>query len=102
MSYEEIPIYILDRRDKQLRNKTIPLVKVLWNHHGVEEVTWELESEMLTRYPWLFDSGGTLVKFRGRNFFLVLEDVMTRKISFHASKFRFMHIRVYFISHYTL
>ena len=29
LSYEEKPIQILDRKDKVLRNKTIPLVKVL-------------------------------------------------------------------------
>jgi len=31
--YEEQPIQILDRRIKQLCNKQIPLVKVLWSNH---------------------------------------------------------------------
>jgi len=31
--YEEQPIQILDRRIKQLRNKQIPLVNVLWSNH---------------------------------------------------------------------
>ncbi|KAL6312876.1 hypothetical protein AAG906_022637 [Vitis piasezkii] len=35
--------HILDNKEV-LRTKTIPLVKVLWDHHGVEETTWELES----------------------------------------------------------
>ncbi|KAL5573266.1 hypothetical protein UlMin_022863 [Ulmus minor] len=30
LSYEEQPVQILDRKDKTLRNKVIPLVKVLW------------------------------------------------------------------------
>ena len=30
---------ILDRREQVLRNKTIPLVKVLWRSHTVEEAT---------------------------------------------------------------
>ena len=34
---------ILDREDKELRNKTIPMVKVQWRNHTKEEVTWELE-----------------------------------------------------------
>ena len=37
-------------------NKTIPLVKVLWDHHGVEEATLELESYMRKKYPKLFTS----------------------------------------------
>ena len=44
--YEEPAVAILNRKDKVLRNKTIPLVKVLWKRHAVEEATWELESEM--------------------------------------------------------
>ncbi|XP_073061810.1 uncharacterized protein [Primulina eburnea] len=46
LSYIERPIQILDRKDKQLINKLIPLVKVQWNRHGVEEATWELEDKM--------------------------------------------------------
>ncbi|RVW85785.1 hypothetical protein CK203_055380 [Vitis vinifera] len=44
---------ILDN-EEVLRTKTIPLVKVLWDHHGVEETTWELESDMRKKYPELF------------------------------------------------
>ncbi|GMP87827.1 hypothetical protein CsSME_00040045 [Camellia sinensis var. sinensis] len=39
ISYEERPVRVLDRRDQVLRGKTIPLVKVLWKHHQVEEAT---------------------------------------------------------------
>ena len=31
---------IVDHRVKQLRNKIIPLVKVLWTHHEITEATW--------------------------------------------------------------
>jgi hypothetical protein len=54
LTYEEMPIQIIDRKEKQLRVKTIPLVKVLWRNHGVEEALWELEQEMRNRYPHLF------------------------------------------------
>ncbi|GAV75461.1 Chromo domain-containing protein [Cephalotus follicularis] len=54
LSFEEIPIRILDRRIKKLRSKTIPLMKVLWQYHGVEEATWETEDEMQPKYPQLF------------------------------------------------
>ena len=43
MTYEEEPIKILAREVKQLRNKSVALVKVLWQKHGVEETTWEPE-----------------------------------------------------------
>ena len=37
LSYEEQPVQILGREEKDLRNKTISLVKVLWRNHLVEE-----------------------------------------------------------------
>ena len=53
----EQPVQILDRREQVLRNKTIPLVKVLWRSHTVEEATWEHEEQMKRHYPHLFDAG---------------------------------------------
>ncbi|XP_042505585.1 uncharacterized protein LOC122082174 [Macadamia integrifolia] len=41
MTYEESPIQILDRKDQVLRNPSIPLVKVLWKNHTIEEASWE-------------------------------------------------------------
>ena len=57
LSYDEEPKAILDREVKRLRNKQVPLVKVLWQHHGREEATCELEATMRAQYPQLFDSG---------------------------------------------
>ncbi|XP_038902308.1 uncharacterized protein LOC120088942 [Benincasa hispida] len=51
LSYEEEAIEILDRKDQVLRNKTIPLVKMLWHNHGIEEATWEPKEQMRKRYP---------------------------------------------------
>ncbi|XP_042432754.1 uncharacterized protein LOC122019345, partial [Zingiber officinale] len=51
ISYEEVPVRILDRKERQLRNKTIRLVKVGWQHHSDEEATWELEDTIRARYP---------------------------------------------------
>ena len=56
-TYEEEPVQILDRREQVLRNKTIPLVKVLWRSHTVEEATWEREEQMKRHYSHLFDAG---------------------------------------------
>ena len=55
-TFEEELKAILDREIKQLRNKQVPLVKVLWQHHGMEEATWEPESTMRVQYPQLFSS----------------------------------------------
>ena len=57
LTYEEEPVQILDRREQVLRNKTIPLVKVLWRSHTVEEATWEHEEQMKRHYSHLFDAG---------------------------------------------
>ena len=51
------PKAILAREVKQLQNKQVPLVKVLWQHHGREEATWEPEATMRVQYPQLFESG---------------------------------------------
>ncbi|XP_073057414.1 uncharacterized protein [Primulina eburnea] len=56
LSYTEYPVCILDRKDKVLRNKFIPLVRVQWSRHDVEESTWETEEKMRASYPYLFDS----------------------------------------------
>ena len=45
-TFEEEPKAILDREIRQLRNKQVPLVKVLRQHHDMEEATWEPESTM--------------------------------------------------------
>ena len=42
---------------KQLRNKKVQLVKVLWQHHGREEATWEPKATMRVQHPQLFDLG---------------------------------------------
>ncbi|KAL0559002.1 hypothetical protein IC582_003591 [Cucumis melo] len=54
LSYVEQPVEVLAREVKTLRNKQIPLVKVLWRNHRVEEATWEREDDMRSRYPELF------------------------------------------------
>uniref|UniRef100_A0A2N9HRA9 RNA-directed DNA polymerase n=1 Tax=Fagus sylvatica TaxID=28930 RepID=A0A2N9HRA9_FAGSY len=54
LSYEEVPIEILDRKEHMLRTKSIPLVKVLWKNHALKEASWEREDIMQSRYPDLF------------------------------------------------
>ena len=51
LTYEEEPVEILAREVKELRNKKIPLVKVLWRNHMTEEAIWESEEMMWQQYP---------------------------------------------------
>jgi hypothetical protein len=55
LNYDERPLQILEFGEKELRQKTIPLVKVLWSHRPVEDATWETEPEMKWLYPELFE-----------------------------------------------
>ena len=55
-TFDEEPKAILDREIRQLQNKQVPLVKVLWQHHGMEEAKWEPESIIRVQYPLLFNS----------------------------------------------
>ncbi|XP_038889382.1 uncharacterized protein LOC120079301 [Benincasa hispida] len=55
LSYEKKPVEILDRIEQVLRNKTIPLVKVLWRNHSTEEATWEAEEQMKNKFLQLFN-----------------------------------------------
>ena len=71
LSYEEMPMEILDHKDQVLRNKTIRLVKVLWRNHSTGEASWERKDEMKTKYPHLFQNGGMYnfedeISFKGR------------------------------------
>ncbi|XP_070002626.1 uncharacterized protein [Nicotiana sylvestris] len=54
-TYEKIPVSVLDRQVRKLRNKEIASVKVLWRNQQIKEATWEAEEEMKKKYPNLFE-----------------------------------------------
>ena len=58
---EEGSVRILDSQDQVLRRKTMRLVKVLWQHRGVEKATWELEDTMWATYLFLFEDKGAFI-----------------------------------------
>ena len=68
LTYEEVPIQILDRKDQVLLTKTISLGKVLWKNHTVEEASWEREDEMKSNYSKLFVNEG-MYNFEDEIFF---------------------------------
>jgi hypothetical protein len=48
------PIEIMDRDFRVTKRSRIPIVRIRWNNpHGLDQ-TWELESDMRDKYPYLF------------------------------------------------
>ena len=45
---------IFDRKTKKLRHKMVELVLVRWKHTNGPNLTWETESDMMSRYSHLF------------------------------------------------
>ncbi|KAE8721419.1 Detected protein of unknown function [Hibiscus syriacus] len=41
LSYEEEPVQVLERDERVLRNRRIPMVKVQWSNRSPSEATWE-------------------------------------------------------------
>ena len=54
LSFEVQPMGIVDQKMKELRNKVISMVKVLWRSGTVEETTWETEAFMRKHPHYLF------------------------------------------------
>ncbi|WMV46128.1 hypothetical protein MTR67_039513 [Solanum verrucosum] len=56
ISYEDVPVEILDRQVRRLRNKEVVSIKVWWRSQSVEGATWEAETAMKAKYHHLFPS----------------------------------------------
>ena len=54
LTYEEVPVQIVDVMDKVLRHVVVKLVKIQWSNHNIREATWQLEEEMREKHPHLF------------------------------------------------
>ena len=59
LSYEDVPLEILDREFRRLRKKEIASIKVLWRSQYVDEATCKAEVAMNVKYPYLFPSDST-------------------------------------------
>jgi hypothetical protein len=69
LTMEVQPVQIMDQSIKELRNKKVSLVKVLWRNSQIEEETCERESEMMKKYPGLFSYIGMNLISRKKFFF---------------------------------
>ena len=49
-------VRILDRKNKQLWNRAIGIVKVQWTLYGPKVATWEHEDVMRAEYSHLFEN----------------------------------------------
>ncbi|WMV49316.1 hypothetical protein MTR67_042701 [Solanum verrucosum] len=54
LTYEEVPVEILDCQVQRLRNKDVASVKVLWRSQSVDGATWEAEAAMKAKYTHVF------------------------------------------------
>ena len=54
-TFEEGLVSFMDSWEQVSRGKTMRLVKVLWQHREVEEVTWKCEDTIHTNYSFLFE-----------------------------------------------
>ncbi|WMV09507.1 hypothetical protein MTR67_002892 [Solanum verrucosum] len=50
LSYEDVPVEILDRQVRRLRNKEVASFKVLWRSQSVEGATWETEATTKSKF----------------------------------------------------
>ncbi|KAL7168756.1 hypothetical protein ACSBR2_033906 [Camellia fascicularis] len=60
MEYTEWSEQIIYHQVKQLRSKSIPMVKVEWKEHYEMDATWEKADEMRLCYPHLFSDEGKI------------------------------------------
>ncbi|KAD3069391.1 hypothetical protein E3N88_37271 [Mikania micrantha] len=64
LNYVEKPVAILDRKVKQLRNKSLNQVKVQWKNRRGSDATWESEDEMRKQSWFNEDKTLDLVKIQ--------------------------------------
>nr|KYP44208.1 hypothetical protein KK1_034320 [Cajanus cajan] len=67
LTYEKRPVTVVDHKLKELRGKSISLVKILWDV-AIGEATWEVKSHIKEQYPFLF-SGKPI--FEDKNSYLL-------------------------------
>lgn len=53
-NFEELQVHILDYKNYHLWNKIVVLVKLAWQDHLNQEVTWEHEENIQVRFLHLY------------------------------------------------
>jgi hypothetical protein len=57
LSYQEHPVKVLDQKERSTRARSIRMYKIQWSHHSEEEVTWEIEDFLYSRFPDFLPKG---------------------------------------------
>ena len=51
LTLETRPVRIVDRTEKAMRKKTVPMIKVVWDYNGKDIITWEMKARMRAEHP---------------------------------------------------
>jgi hypothetical protein len=51
LSYVEQALQILDTKERITRRKKLKMYKILWDHHTIDEATWETEDYLQKNFP---------------------------------------------------
>ena len=54
--YEEEPVAVVDRKERETRNRVVKFYKVLWSNHGEEDATWETKDYLKEVYKAFFEN----------------------------------------------
>jgi len=54
--YEEKPIPVVDRKERETCNRVVKLYMVLWSNHREEDATWEIEDYLKEVYKTFFEN----------------------------------------------
>jgi hypothetical protein len=57
LSYQEHPVKVLDQKERSTQARLIKMYKVQWSNHSEEEVTWETEDFLRSRFPDFLPKG---------------------------------------------
>jgi hypothetical protein len=49
------PVKVSERQEKEVQGRKTMMVRVCWERDGIQEETWETESQMRLDYPELFE-----------------------------------------------
>ena len=55
LAYEEKPVYMLDYKERVIRNRVSRLYNVVWSNHGERDATWEREDYLREVYPSFYN-----------------------------------------------
>jgi hypothetical protein len=51
LSYVKQSLQILDTKERVTRRKKLKMYKILWDHHTIDEATWETEDYLRKNFP---------------------------------------------------